>query len=370
MPRDYYEVLEVERTASVQEIKKAFKKAARKYHPDLNKEPGAEDKFKEATEAYDVLSNDDKRRIYDQYGHEGLRGRGMGPDMNYGNVQDIFESLFGGGFADLFGGRGQRRGPRRGADLEYPLRITFMEAAHGVTKTIEVPRRIQCTTCSGRGLKEGASPTSCTTCNGAGQVISAQGFLRIRTTCPACRGQGQMIAPDDRCGDCGGSGKIRESSEMEIRVPAGSYSGLQIRHSDAGEAGDAGAPPGDLYVTLQVEAHELFKRDGADVYATIPVPYTIMALGGDIIVPTVHGEEELHVKRGTDSGHVSVLRGKGVPHIRARGAQGDQHVRLVVDVPSELSEEEEELLRQLAELQGTTIQERGFWKNLFDKIKG
>ena len=371
MPRDYYEVLGVERSASATEIKKAFKKAARAYHPDLNKEPGAEDKFKEATEAYDVLSNDEKRRIYDQFGHEGLKGRGMGPDFTHVNVQDIFESFFGGGFADLFGGgRRGHSGPRRGADLEYPLDVSFMDAAHGATKTISVPRRVTCETCSGSGVKDGAKPRTCNTCGGAGQVISAQGFLRIRTTCPTCRGRGTIIAPEDRCEACGGAGKVRETSEMEIRIPAGSYSGLQIRHTGAGEAGEPGAPPGDLYVTIQVEPHEVFKRDGPDVYVTVPVPYPVMALGGDIVVPTVHGEEDLTVKRGTESGHVVVMRGKGVEQIRRRGSFGDQHVRLVVEVPKSLSEEEEELLRKLADVQGTGVRERGFWKNLFENIIG
>lgn len=370
MPRDYYEVLDVERTASATEIKKAFKKAARKYHPDLNQEEGAEARFKEASEAYDVLSDDEKRRIYDQFGHDGLKGRGMGPDFSHANMQDILESLFGGAFGDFFGGGGGRgpRGPRRGADLEYPLSISFMEAAHGTTKNISVPRQVGCDTCSGQGTKAGSTPSTCQTCNGVGQVISAQGFLRIRTTCPTCRGHGSFIAPGDRCDDCGGKGRVSETSDMEIRIPAGSYSGLQIRHSGAGEAGEPGAPSGDLYVTLRVESHEVFKRDGADVYVTVRVPYTVMALGGDIVVPTVNGEEDLHVKRGTESGHVVVMRGKGVELIRRRGAHGDQHVRLVVDVPASLSDEEEELLRKLAEVQGTGVQERGFWKSLFENL--
>ena len=199
-------------------------------------------------------------------------------------------------------------------------------------------------------------------------MISSQGFLRIRTVCPTCRGAGTIVEPQDRCETCGGAGKVREISDMEVRVPAGSYSGLQIRHTGAGEAGAPGAPPGDLYVTLQVEPHEVFKRDGPDVYVTVKVPYTVMALGGDIVVPTVHGEEDLHVKRGTESGHVVVMRNKGVEQIRRRGALGDQHVRLVVDVPKTLSEEEEDLLRKLAEVQGTGVQERGFWKSLFENL--
>lgn len=371
MPRDYYEILEVDRSASPDEVKKAFKKAAKKYHPDLNKDPDAEARFKEATEAYDVLSDTEKRRIYDQFGHEGLKGRGVAPDFTYANVQDIFEQIFGGGFADLFGGGGrQRRGPRRGADLEYPLRVTFMEAAHGCAKTITVPRRVECEPCHGRGLRDGRQPTACATCGGSGQVISAQGFLRIRTTCPSCRGAGSTLRPEDRCPSCNGAGKLRQSTEMEIRIPSGAYTGLQIRHTGAGEAGDPGAEPGDLYVTLDVEAHEVFKRDGADVYVTVPIPYEVMCLGGQVSVPTVHGEETIDVKRGTPSGHVLVLRGKGVDLIRSRGARGDQHVRLVVDVPTTLSEEQEELVRKLAELRGQGVHGKGFWQNLFEKITG
>jgi len=372
LPRDYYEVLGVDRAATASDVKKAYKTQAKQHHPDLNpNDPEAEVRFKEAAEAYDVLSNDEKRRIYDQFGHEGLQGRGMGPDMNYGNVQDIFESLFGGGFADMFGGgRGRRAGPRAGADLEVPIQITFMEAAHGTTQKIAIPRRVRCTGCEGDGLKAGSHPKECTTCGGAGQVISAQGFLRIRTTCPSCRGQGKLVDPADRCTVCAGAGRVKETTELEIRIPAGSHRGLQIRHTGAGEAGDPGAPPGDLYVTLDVKPHELFKREGADVYVTIRVPYTVMALGGDIHVPTVHGEQELAVKSATASGYVHVLRGRGVDQLQRRGTRGDQHVRLVVDVPKKLSEEEEKLLRQLAEVQGTGVQEKGFWKNLFDKLTG
>jgi molecular chaperone DnaJ len=372
LPRDYYEILDVERTATSEEVKKAFKRAAKKFHPDVNKEADAEAKFKEATEAYDVLSDAEKRKIYDQFGHEGLRGRGVAPDFTYTNVQDIFEQIFGGGFGDLFGGggRGGRRGPRRGADLEYPLRIQFMEAAHGCAKTITVPRRVECEECDGRGLREGAAPSSCATCGGVGQVISAQGFLRIRTTCPSCRGAGSNVRPEDRCAACGGAGKIRETTEMEIRIPPGAYTGLQIRHTGAGEAGDPGAEAGDLYVTLDVEPHDVFKRDGADVYVTVPVPFEVMCLGGEISVPTVHGEETIAVKRATPSGFVYVLRGKGVEVIRSRGARGDEHVRLVVDVPTALSEEQEELLRKLADLRGSGVHGKGFWQNLFDKFTG
>jgi molecular chaperone DnaJ len=200
--------------------------------------------------------------------------------------------------------------------------------------------------------------------------VSAQGFLRIRTVCPTCRGEGRITKPEDRCPTCLGAGKIRESGELEVRIPPGSYGGLQVRHSGAGEAGDPGGDPGDLYVTLDVEPHEVFKRDGADVYVTVPVPYEIMCLGGRIQVPTVHGEQELDVARGTTSGHVSILRGKGVEVIRGGGQKGDEHVRLVVDVPKSVAEEEEVLLRQLAELRGRSVKEKGFWEKVIGKLGG
>ncbi len=364
MPRDYYDVLGVEKGADAGAIKKAYRKAALKYHPDRNPDdPDAESKFKEVSEAYSVLSDDEKRRIYDQFGHDGLKGRGFDP--NFTDLSDIFSA-----FGDLFGfggfgGRGGRRGPRPGADLEYPLRLEFMEAALGTEKTIDVPKHVHCDTCSGSGLKDGATKNTCSTCGGAGQVIQAQGFLRIRTTCPSCRGQGQSVDPGDRCEDCSGSGRVRETETIQVRIPAGSYSGLQIRHPGRGEVGDPGAPTGDLYVTLDVEQHEVFKRDGADTYVSVPVPFPIMALGGKINVPTVHGEEEFEVPRGTESGHIEVMRGKGLARLRARGTQGNHHVRLVVDVPKKLSDDQEDLLRQLAETLEVGVAEKGFWQKLF-----
>jgi molecular chaperone DnaJ len=250
------------------------------------------------------------------------------------------------------------------------MRLEFMEAVHGITRKVTIPRRVSCEGCEGSGLREGADPDSCSTCGGMGQVVQAQGFLRIRTTCPTCRGSGQVVRAEDRCTECGGSGKVRETAELEIKVPAGSYTGLQIRHTGQGEAGDPGAPPGDLYVTLEVAGHELFKRDGADIFVTVPVPYPVMCLGGEITIPTVHGEDDFHVRRGTPSGHVEILRGKGVERLRARGTRGDQHVRLVVDVPASPSEEEEELLRKLAEVQDVGVQEKGFWQKFIGTFTG
>lgn len=364
MARDYYEVLGVEKGADANVIKKAYRKAAMKYHPDRNPDdPDAEAKFKEVSEAYSVLSDDEKRAIYDQYGHEGLKGRGYDPNFtDFADIFSMFGDLFGGGFG---GGRGRSRGPRPGADLEYPLRLEFMEAALGCEKEIEVPKHVHCSSCSGSGMKPGATKTTCSTCGGHGQVIQAQGFLRIRTTCPACRGKGQIVDPADRCEACKGTGRERQTEQITVKIPAGSYSGLQIRHTGRGEVGDPGAPAGDLYVTLDVQPHEVFKRDGADTYATVPVPFPVMALGGTINVPTVHGEEELEVKHGTESGHVVTLRGKGVDRLRARGTRGDHHVRLVVDVPKKLSDEQEQLIRKLAETLEVGVGEKGFWQRLF-----
>ncbi len=373
MARDYYEVLGVDKSVDAASLKKAYKKAARKFHPDLNQnDPSAEEKFKEAAEAFDVLSNDDKRRVYDQYGHEGLRGRGFDPNFtDLGDIFSAFSDLFGGGFADMFGGgrrRGGRRGLRRGADLEYPLSLTFMEAAHGMSRTVQIPVHKHCDVCAGDGLRAGASRSQCGTCGGAGQVIQAQGFLRIRTVCPTCRGQGELVDPDDQCDTCDGTGRVAETVEIDIRVPAGCYSGLQIRHTGRGEVGDPGAPHGDLFVTLNVESHEVFKRDGPTVYVSIPVPYAVMCLGGEITIPTVHGEEPFDVPRGTESGKVFVMRGKGIARLRGNGALGDHHLRLVVDVPTRPSEEEEELLRKLAEVQAVGVREKGFWQGLFQKL--
>jgi molecular chaperone DnaJ len=369
MPRDYYEVLGVARDADEKVIKKAYRKAAMKFHPDRNPDdPDAESKFKEAAEAYEVLSDENKRRIYDQYGHQGLKGRGIDP--NFTDMGDIF-SAFSDMFGDIFGmGGGRRRasrGPRPGADLEYPLRLEFMEAVHGCQKEITVHRHAHCDICAGSGLKEGASESTCQTCGGAGQVVQAQGFLRIRTHCPTCRGTGRHVDPEDRCGSCSGSGRERTTDELTVTIPAGVDRGMQLRLVGKGEVGDPGAPFGNLFVTIDVQPHSLFKRDGLETLVTIPVPYPLMVLGGDITVPTVHGEELLTVPRGTESGKVFTMRGKGIARVNGRGPSGDHHVQLVVEVPTSIAPREEELLRELADLQGAegSVAEPGFWKKLF-----
>ncbi|MBN2799484.1 MAG: molecular chaperone DnaJ [Deltaproteobacteria bacterium] len=369
MPRDFYEVLGVSRDAAGPEIKKAYRKAALKFHPDRNPDdPSAEAKFKEASEAYEVLSDDAKRKIYDQYGHEGLRGQGYEP--HFQDMGDIF-SAFSGIFGDLFGGGGGgfggggRRGPRKGQDLELRLEVPFMEAIQGVKQEVEVMRHAHCESCGGTGAKAGASAKTCTTCGGQGVVIQAQGFLRIRTACPSCRGEGKVIEPADRCPACAGSGRVRKAERLKVTLPAGMDNGMQLRLAGKGEAGEPGAQPGDLYVTLRVQPHELFKRQGDDTFVELPVPYALMALGGDIQVPTVHGEETLAVPRGTPSGKVFRLSNKGAPRVNSPGRRGDHHVQLVVDVPKKLSAEEEELLRKLSDIQGHPSQEPGFWRKLF-----
>ena len=369
MPRDYYEVLGVGKDVDEAALKKAYRKLALKYHPDRNPDdPSAEEKFKEASEAYEVLNDAEKRRIYDQYGHDGLRGRGFEPNFtDVGDIFSAFADMF--GFGDMFGGGGRAsRGGRRvrpGADLEYPLTIDFLEAAHGCEKRIRVQRTAHCDTCKGTGMKAGKKRTKCGTCAGHGQVIQQQGFLRIRTTCPACGGKGELSNPEDHCGDCNGVGRVRTSEELDVSLPAGVDNGMQLRLVGKGEVGDPGAPVGNLYVTVEVARHEVFRRDGTHTYCTIPVPYPVMALGGDITIPTIDGEESLTIPQGTESGKVFSLSRKGIVRVSGRGPRGDHHVQVVVDVPTSLSTEEEELLRQLATLQGSGVQEKGFWRKLF-----
>lgn len=370
MARDYYEILGVPRTATKDEVKKSFRKLAMLYHPDKN--PGnaeAEAKFKEASEAYDVLFDEEKRKVYDQYGHDGLKGRGADP--NFTDFNDIFSA-----FSDIFqgfdfggrgggGGRGARPGKRRGDDLELHLPVSFMDAAKGKETSAPVTRHEHCGTCEGSGLKPGRQPQTCGTCAGRGQVIQQQGFLRISTACPACRGAGQSIRQEDRCGACNGSGRLRKADEAKIRIPPGIESGTRIRYVGKGDAGDPGAPAGDLYVVIDVQPHEVFKRDGRETWCSVHVPYAKMVLGGDLTVPTVHGAEKLTVPAGTESGKVIVLRGKGLDDPRGHRARGDHHVQLLVGVPKTISAEEEKLLRKLAELQGEEVAEKGLWSKLF-----
>ena len=369
-PRDYYEVLGVARDAPAEEIKKSYRKLALKYHPDRNPDdPEAEHRFKEASEAYGVLSDDQKRATYDRFGHEGLRGAGGEP--NFHSTEEIF-SHFAALFGDVFGvgGEGRRGGGggqrlRRGADLEATLRLTFLEAVHGCEKELEYSRKDRCDTCSGAGVAPGSRPETCGTCGGVGEVIQQQMFLRIRTACPSCGGSGQIIR--NPCGSCSGSGRTRVSEKLMVKVPAGVHEGLRIRHHGKGDAGDAGAPAGNLYVHLRVEPHELFRRDDYDILCTAPVSFSQACLGASIEIPTVDEGEPavLELPRGTPSGKVFTLRGRGVPHVEGRG-RGDMHIQVVVAVPKQLSPREEELIRALAEIQDEKVGDKGFWSEFRD----
>jgi molecular chaperone DnaJ len=370
-PRDYYEILGVSRTAAADEIKKSYRKLALQFHPDRNPDdPTAEAKFKEASEAYGVLSDANKRSTYDRFGHAGLRGAGMDPGFQ--NADEIF-SHFSDLFGDLFGfgggGRGRGRGGarlRRGSDLEYALEIDFLEAVHGCSREVEIPRQARCETCAGTGSKAGSKPATCSTCGGAGEVVQAQMFLRIRTPCPTCGGTGTRIT--DPCGTCRGNGRTRSTDKLTVTVPAGVHSGLQLRLTGKGDEGDAGAPAGDLYVLLRVREHEFFRRDGADILCTVPVSYPQACLGSKLEVATVHGEETLDIPKGTPSGKVFTLRGKGAPVIGRQGLHGDHHIQVVVAVPTTMPPEEEEVVRKLASIQDHKVSDKGFWRDILGRL--
>jgi molecular chaperone DnaJ len=344
--RDYYEVLGVAKSATIEEVKSAYRKMALKHHPDRNpNDPDAEVKFREAAEAFEVLGDADKRQRYDRFGHAGLEGAGAHEFTNINDVFEAFGDLF--GFGSVFGGQGRSRGPARGADLETDLRLTLDEAAKGTQKTITVKRQTRCAVCAGTGSKPGSSPVACTTCGGRGQVIRAQGPFRIATTCPSCQGKGKMIA--DPCRDCKGRGRVKESAEVEVDVPAGVDTGMHLRIRGQGEAGDPGGSAGDLYVLIQIEKHSLFERQGNDLHCRVPVSFAQAALGTDIDIATLAGRETITIGRGTQPGDVVRLRGKGMPDPRG-GMRGDLLLHIAIDVPRKLSKKQEELLRELAEL--------------------
>jgi molecular chaperone DnaJ len=343
--RDYYEVLGVVREADDDELKKSYRKLAMKFHPDRN--PGdkeAEEKFKEASEAYEVLSDPQKRQIYDRYGHEGLQRGGGGADMGAG-----FADIFGDMFADIFGGAtgGRPGGARRGSDLRYTMELTLEQAVFGATETIRIPTIKDCATCAGHGTADSKAPRECTTCRGSGQVRMQQGFFVLQQTCPACRGRGTQIT--DPCRTCRGAGKVRDEKTLQIKIPAGVDTGDRIRLSGEGEAGTRGAPPGDLYVQVTVKPHEIFERDNDDLYCVVPINVVTAAMGGEVDVPTLGGApSKLKIPDATQSGKVLRLRGLGVKPVRG-GPPGDLLCHILVETPVNLTWRQKELLRELGE---------------------
>ena len=364
--RDYYEVLGVGRNASADEIKKAYRNLARKYHPDVNKEPDAEAKFKEVKEAYDVLSDDQRRARYDQFGHEdptaGFGGAGGAADFA-GGFGDIFDMFFGGG-----GSRRDPNAPQRGNDLQYTMTLEFKEAVFGKETDITIPRTETCDTCRGNGAKPGSRVDTCSVCRGTGQQEIAQNtpFGRIvnRRTCSACGGRGKIIR--ERCTTCGGSGQVKRQRKIHVKIPAGVDDGSQLRVSGEGEGGLRGGPPGDLYLVLRVKPHDFFEREGDDIYCEVPLTFAQAALGDEIEIPTLTEKVKLKIPAGTQTGTYFRLKGKGVPKLRGYG-QGDQHVKVTIVTPTQLTEEQKELLREFAAKTGESTQEQH--QSLFGRMK-
>ncbi|MEZ5598100.1 MAG: molecular chaperone DnaJ [Pseudomonadales bacterium] len=342
--RDYYEVLGVNRDADGDAIKKAYRRLAMTFHPDRNKDdPAAEEKFKEATEAYEILSDEEKRAAYDRFGHSGVDPNAAG-GFNRG-FEGSFSDIFGDVFGDIFGGGGRGRGgPQRGADLRYALELTLEQAVRGDKIEIRVPILATCEDCKGSGAKAGTQPTTCTDCGGAGQIRVSQGFFSLQQTCPRCRGQGRIVT--DPCRTCGGAGRVEKRKTLSVRIPPGVDTGDRIRLAGEGEAGPAGGPPGDLYVQVEVKPHGIFARDGRNLHCEVPISIGDAALGGEIDVPTLDGRVKLKVPPGTQSGKLFRLRGKGVVPVRG-GGPGDLLCRVVVETPVNLTSRQKEILEEL-----------------------
>jgi molecular chaperone DnaJ len=362
--RDYYEVLGVSKTADVEEIKRAFRKLAMKHHPDRN--PGnqeAEAAFKEAAEAYEVLSDPEKRARYDRYGHQGLEGAAFHGFSDISEIFETFGDLF--GFGSLFGSRrDRRRGPRPGADIRTRLDLTLEEAAKGVSKTVKVRRRVKCRECGGTGCRPGTSPAACPMCGGRGHRVQAQGPFRIQTTCPSCGGSGSTIPSP--CAACRGEGFAVETREISVDIPAGVDVGQWVRAPGSGEEGQPGAPPGDLYIQIDVQPHPFFEREENDLHCRAPISFPLAALGGAIEVPTLNGPTSLDVPRGTQSGHVFTLKGMGMPDPRS-GRRGNLHIHVFVETPTKLTKRQEELIRELAEIEKTNVNPAQ--KSFFERLK-
>ena len=331
--RDYYEILGVSRDSSASELKKAFKKKAMKYHPDRNPDnPDAAQKFKEAAEAYDILSDPQKKSAYDQFGHSGVEGMGGGPNFNDVNINDIFGDIFG----DVFGTRSQSRRQRRGSDLQYNLELSLKDAVLGTQKKIKIPSHRECKDCNGSGAAKGSSPISCMNCNGAGQVRMQQGFFSVQQTCSVCSGTGQVIK--DKCNICGGAGAIKDNKTLSVNIPAGVDNGDKVRLSGEGEW-MKGGQTGDLYVAIRVTDHPIFERDGRHIYIEAPIPFDISVIGGSIKIPTLENNISLKIPPNTQTGKIFRIKGKGASIVRDR-RRGDILCRVIVETPSNLSKKQ------------------------------
>ncbi|HLQ97971.1 MAG TPA: molecular chaperone DnaJ [Candidatus Dormibacteraeota bacterium] len=366
--RDYYDVLGVDKDASKQDIRKAYRALARKYHPDVNKEDDAQAKFIEAKEAYEVLSDDQKRAQYDQFGHAGAQGQGFGGfgggAQDFSGFGDIFDMFFGGG-----GRRSDPNAPQQGSDLQFTITLEFEEAVFGKETEITIPKEVKCDTCSGSGAKPGTKVNTCSHCNGSGQLNVEQNtpFGRVvnRRVCNHCGGTGKVIP--EKCNTCGGAGRIKKHVKVQVSIPAGIDDGQQIRMSGKGEPGVNGGPPGDLYVVVRVKAHDFYEREGDNIYCEVPLTFSQAALGDEIEVPTVHGKVKLRIPAGAQTGRIFRLRGKGVPNVHGRG-HGDQHIQVKVVTPKKLTSRQKELLKELSEIDGTNLSDEKD-DSIFDKFK-
>lgn len=366
--RDYYEVLGVSRTATDQEMKTAYRRLAHQYHPDKNQsDPEAEERFKEAAEAYSVLSNPEQRQRYDRFGHAGVASSAAGAAWGapgFGGIEDILGDLF--GFGDVFGAAGRpgsrRSSAQRGADLRYDLEITLEQAAEGMTAQLRIPKLETCETCNGSGAAAGTKPETCRTCQGAGQVRFQQGFFSVSRTCSTCRGTGQVISSP--CESCHGAGRVEREKSIEVKIPAGVETGSRLRLQAEGESGAYGGPPGDLYVVIHVAEHEKFERQGNNLYSSIPITFAQAALGAEVKVNTLHGDQSLKVPAGTQTGTVFRVRGQGMPVLGGRG-KGDLFVSVSVITPTSLNREQRKLLEQLAKIETKDLED----KKLVDKVR-